>query len=103
MYRGIRRLVQLFLLTLAGTFISAAQTFEMPNVEHPKLPCEVKNEHRVFVHAPLSTRQEIMRELSRDGQIVIAERSEEVAVTLRVLVMQAGCGAGHTAGRGSAP
>jgi len=77
MYRGIRGLVQLILLTLAGATASAAQSFEMPNVEHPKTPCELRNEHRVFVHAPLSTRQEIVRELSKDDRLVIAERPEE--------------------------
>lgn len=55
MCRGVRRMVQLILLTLAGAAAPAAQGFEMPNIEYPKLPCELRDEHRVFVHAPLST------------------------------------------------
>lgn len=77
MNRGIRRLAQLILLTLVGASASAAQSLEMPNIEHPKFPCELRNEHRVFVHAPLSTRQQIVKELSKDSRLVIAERPEE--------------------------
>jgi hypothetical protein len=77
MSRGIGRLLQVSLLTLAGAAVCGAQTVEMPSVEYPKLPCELRSEHKVFVQAPLSTRQELVRELSRDSHLVIAERPEE--------------------------
>lgn len=103
---GIRRLLQVFLMVSAAAAVSGAQTFEAPNIEYPSLPCELRSEHRVFVHAPLSTRQEIVRELSGRGDLVIAERPEEAdyfllfAYTL-VADGSAGAFAADTAGTGA--
>jgi hypothetical protein len=73
----IGRSLLLLMLLVSGAVKSTAQSPEIPNIEYPTLPCELRNEHRVFVQAPLSTRDEIVKELRRHEEIIIAERPED--------------------------
>lgn len=73
----IIRTLLLLMLLLAGALISNAQTFEVPKIEYASDLCELRNENRVFVHAPLSARQELVKELRKHSDLVIAERPEQ--------------------------
>jgi hypothetical protein len=76
MSSGLRKLGLLFTLLMMGVPVSFAQT-AIPDVEYPTKPCELRDEHRVFVQAPLSTREEIVKKLRGRDDLVIAERPEE--------------------------
>ena len=66
----------LFMLLLLSV-VANAQTLEVPNIEYPNDPCELRNENNVFVHAPLSVRQRIVKELREHSNLFIVERPEE--------------------------
>jgi hypothetical protein len=65
----------LSLLLLSGA--ARAQSLEVPNFEYAKDLCELREENRVFVHAPLSTREKIVKELRHRSDLFIVERPEE--------------------------
>ena len=75
MSSGIRLLLLFMLLLLSGA--AGAQTFEVPNVEYPNNLCELRGDNRVFVNAPLSTRQKIVKELRGHSGLFVVERPEE--------------------------
>jgi hypothetical protein len=71
---GTRTLL-LFMMLLSGA--AYGQNVEVPNVEYPNDLCELREENRVFVHAPPATRQKIVRELREQSGLYIVERPEE--------------------------
>jgi hypothetical protein len=75
MTSGTRAFWLFMLLLLSGA--AHAQTMETPNIEYPNDLCALRAENRVFVHAPLSTRQKILKELSKHSDLLIVERPEE--------------------------
>lgn len=76
MYPAVRTFLPIMLL-LAAVAVNNAQTFEVPNIEYPNDLCELRDENRVFVHAPLNTRQKIVKELRERSSLLIVERPEE--------------------------
>jgi hypothetical protein len=67
----------LIMLLLPAMAVTNAQTFEFPNIEYPNDLCELREANRVFVHAPLNTRQQIVKELREHSSLSIVERPEE--------------------------
>lgn len=65
------------MLLLAGAALANAQSFDLPDIEYANNLCELRSENRVFVHAPLNTRQELVNELRKHSDLVIVERPEE--------------------------
>src|ERR1044071_166385 len=76
MNSSVRTVLLVMLLSLA-TATTEAQTIEVPNIEYANNLCELRNENRVFVHAPLNTREQIVKELREHSNLLIAERPEE--------------------------
>ena len=76
MNSGLRKLLLITSLLSIGA-LTNAQTFEVPNIEYPNDLCELRDENRVFVHAPLNTRQQIVKELREHSSLSIVERPEE--------------------------
>ncbi|HMG73156.1 MAG TPA: hypothetical protein VK582_06600 [Pyrinomonadaceae bacterium] len=64
----------LVLLFLVGAAATHAQSLEMPKIEYANDLCELRIENRVFVQAPLSTRQALVKELREHSDLVIVER-----------------------------
>jgi hypothetical protein len=54
-----------------------AQGLEVPNIEYPNDLCELRRENRVFIHAPLATRQKLLKELREHSDLSIVERPED--------------------------
>lgn len=77
MSSGIRTLLLLMLLLATFSGAAGAQTVEVPNVEYTNDLCELRGDNRVFVHAPLSTRQKIVKELREHSSLFVVERPEE--------------------------
>jgi hypothetical protein len=73
---GLRRVLLITFLLSFGV-LTNAQTFEVPNIEYPNDLCELRDQNRVFVHAPLNTRQQIVKELGKHSSLSIVERPEE--------------------------
>jgi hypothetical protein len=65
------------MLLLAGAALANAQSFDLTDIEYANNLCELRSENRVFVHAPLNTRQELVNELRKHSDLVIVERPEE--------------------------
>jgi hypothetical protein len=76
MNSGLRQ-VLLITVLLSVRVLTNAQTLEVPNIEYPNDLCELRDENRVFVHAPLNTRQQIVKELGEHSSLSIVERPEE--------------------------
>lgn len=71
------RTILLFTLLLSGAGAAGAQSFEVPNIEYPNDLCELRAENRAFVHAPLGTREKLLKELREHSDLLIVERPEE--------------------------
>lgn len=73
---GVRTLL-LSVLLLSGAAAAIAQSFEMPGMEYANDMCELESKSRVFVQAPLNTRQKIVKILREHSDLQISEKPED--------------------------
>lgn len=73
----IIRTISLAALLLSCALMVYAQNIETPDIEYANDLCELRDKNRVFVHAPLNTREQIVKELRKHSDLFIVERPEE--------------------------
>jgi hypothetical protein len=97
MNSSIRTLL-LMMLLLSGAAAKAQQPFEIPKIEHANNLCELRDENRVFVNAPLNVRGDIVKEMREHSDLSIVERPEEADFFLFAYTSLAEVSAGGSLG-----